>query len=260
MGNMLKSSQKPALIAGNEPSTPPDLNTPPSKLKRIGVLRMPMPWHKPIVREHNADAVILLHGLWRSVWAMEPMAKYLHQQSYHTINVPYPSFRKPTEELAEIIHEAIQIHGGKRKIHFVTHSLGGVLARKLLLMIPEEQTGRLVMLAPPNQGSEIVDWASQIKPLARTLGPAGIELGSNSIKAPPLSDKVDSAVIMGNQSSIPFFRRLLDKENDGIVSVERGKIEGMDEFHILDADHTFIASDPRVMKITLKFLRDGKTD
>ena len=221
---------------------------------------MPMPWHQCIVRENDADAVILLHGLWRSLWAMEPMAKFLHQHGYHTINVPYPSFRKPMEELSELIHEAILLHGGKRKIHFVTHSLGGVLARRLLHMLPAEQAGRIVMLAPPNQGSEIVDWASRYKALASTLGPAGIKLGSKTLDAPQLPTQTDSAVIMGKQSNIPFFRRLLDKDNDGIVSVERGRIEGMNEFHVLDTDHTFIASDPRVMDISLKFLKEGKTD
>jgi len=221
---------------------------------------MPMPWHKPIVRDHDADAVILLHGLWRSVWAMEPMARYLHQQGYHTINVPYPSFRKPIDQLTEIIHGAIQLHGGERKIHFVTHSLGGVLARKLLHMVPKEQMGRVVMLAPPNQGSEIIDWVSRFRPLACTLGPAGLHLGSDTLQAPPLPGNIDSAVIMGNRSRIPFFRHLLGKENDGIVSVERGRIEGMNEFHVIDTDHTFIATDPRVMEITRKFIRDGKTE
>ncbi len=221
---------------------------------------MPMPWHQSVVRENDADAVILLHGLWRSLWAMEPIAEFLHQNGYHTINVPYPSFRKPMEELSELIHEAILLHGGTRKIHFVTHSLGGLLARRLLNILPARQAGRIVMLAPPNQGSEIVDWASRYRALACTLGPAGAALGSKTLDSPPLPAQVDSAVIMGKQSNIPFFRRLLDKDNDGIVSVERGRIEGMNEFHVMDTDHTFIASDPRVMEIALKFLREGKTD
>ena len=225
----------------------------------MGVLRMPMPWHQTIVRENDDDAVILLHGLWRSLWAMEPMAQFLHQHGYQSINVPYPSFRKPIDELAGLIHQAIQLHGGQRKVHFVTHSLGGVLARELLQMMPPEQAGRIVMLAPPNQGSEIIDWALRYKPLAHTLGPAGAKLGSNTLEAPQLPNEIDSAVIMGKKSRIPFFRRLHDNDNDGIVSVERGKIEGMNEFHVMDTDHTFIASDPRVMELTLKFLREGKT-
>lgn len=258
--HLSEAGQKPEDLAPIVQTPQSALKIRPSKLRRIGVLRMPMPWHKPIVHEHDADAVILLHGLWRSIWAMEPMANHLHQHGYHTINVPYPSFRKPMEELSKIIHDAIQLHGGERKIHFVTHSLGGVLARQLLHLIPEEQMGRIVMLAPPNQGSEIIDWASRFKTLARTLGPAGMELGSDTLKAPSLPENIESVVIMGNQSSIPFFRKLLDKENDGIVSVERGRIDGMNEFHVFDTDHTFIASDPRVMAITLKFLREGKTD
>lgn len=219
-----------------------------------------MPWHKPIVRDADADAVILLHGLWRSVWAMEPMAKYLHQQGYHTINVPYPSFRKPIGEITRIVHDAMMRHGGDRKVHFVTHSLGGIVTRQLLAEIPTGQTGRVVMLAPPNQGSEIIDWVSRYKPLKLSLGPAGAQLGTGCIDAPPPPEKTDTAVIMGKRSSIPFFRTFLDKENDGIVSVERGRIDGMNEFHVLDTDHTFIASDPRVLEMTCTFLREGRTD
>ena len=87
-----------------------------------------------------------------------------------------------------------------------------------------------------------------------------MQLGCGKINAPAVPEQTEAAVIMGNRSSIPFFRWLLDKDNDGIVSVERGKIEGMNEFHILDADHTFIATDPRVMKMTRDFLRHGRTD
>lgn len=217
-----------------------------------------MPWHQPRVRPGDGDIVILLHGLWRSLWAMEPMAHYLHQQGYHTINVPYPSFRKPIEESCRIVHNAIRLHEKGSHIHFVTHSLGGIITRKLLAELPLKQTGRVVMLAPPNQGSEIVQWLDKCGPLKHTLGPAGQQLRMGSVDAPTLAEETDAAVIMGRRSTIPFFRTLLDDENDGIVSVESGKIEGMNEFHILDTDHTFIATDPRVMKMTAQFLNDGK--
>ena len=219
-----------------------------------------MPWHKPIVRETNAEAVILLHGLWRSIWAMEPMAQYLHQQGYHTINLPYPSFRKPIEDITQMVYETMQLYGGDRKIHFVTHSLGGIITRLLLNEIPNHQTGRVVMLAPPNQGSEIVDWLEHCKPLKATLGPAGAQLGTDQINLPPPPEDTDTAVIMGSKSTLPFFRTFLDEENDGIVSVNRGKVHGMNEFHVLDTDHTFIASDPRVMEMTDYFLREGRTN
>lgn len=224
---------------------------------------MPMPWHKPRIRcapNPDADAVILLHGLWRSVWAMEPMAKYLNQHGYHTINVPYPSFTKPMEEIMQVVHQAVTQHGGKRTIHFVTHSLGGIVTRKLLNELTPQQTGRVVMLAPPNQGSEIVDWLARCSPMKFGLGPAGMQLSSSQINAPSLPEQTDTAIIMGKRSNIPFFRWLLDHDNDGIVSVERGKIDGMNEFHILDTDHTFIATDPRVMKKTVKFLQDGPSN
>lgn len=226
------------------------------------MLRMPMPWHKPQIRPADGDVVILLHGLWRSLWAMEPMARHLHSLGYHTVNIPYPSFRKPMEESCSMIQAAIHHHGKTEhpgKIHFVTHSLGGIITRKLLAKIPLQQTGRVVMLAPPNQGSEIVNWLDQCGPLKRTLGPAGMELGYGCIDAPTLHQDTDAAVIMGKRSTIPFFRTLLDPENDGIVSVESGRIEGMNEFHILDTDHTFIASDPRVKEMTARFLKNGKT-
>jgi len=222
------------------------------------VLRPPMPWHKPRVRPADGEMVILIHGLWRSMWAMDPMAAYLHQLGYHTINVPYPSFRKPIEASCQIVHQAIQDHNKQGPIHFVTHSLGGIVTRKLLADLPKKQTGRVVMLAPPNQGSEIIGWLDHCGPLKHTLGPAGQQLRMGEVDAPPISLETDTAIIMGKRSLLPFFRPLLDSENDGIVSVESGKIEGMNEFHILDADHTFITTDPEAMNMTAQFLKDGK--
>jgi len=189
-----------------------------------------MPWHQPRIREANGETVILLHGLWRSIWAMDPMAKFLNQQGYRTINIPYPSF-----------------------------SLGGIITRQLLAEMTPENTGKVVMLAPPNQGSEIIDWLEGCPPLRKTLGPAGAKIGTTTLDAPYLPEHIDSAVIMGRRSSLPFFRHMLERENDGIVSVERGKTPGINEFHVIDSDHTFIVTEPQVMQMTHEFLKNGPT-
>ena len=188
---------------------------------------------------------------------MEPMAQHLNQQGYRTINIPYPSFRDSIEEIVDQVITIIAEHDNGGRIHFVTHSLGGIILRHLLAETHQELIGRIVMLAPPNQGSEIIDWLEGCIPLAKTLGPAGAKLGSDKINAPGLPQHLDSAIIMGKHSAIPFFRWLLDSENDGIVSVNRGKIDGVNEFHITDTDHTFITSDPLVLEMTLNFLTHG---
>lgn len=218
-----------------------------------------MPWHQPRIREANGETVILLHGLWRSIWAMDPMAKFLNQQGYRTINIPYPSFRKPIEDIVTQISSIIDQHGGQSPIHFVTHSLGGIITRQLLAEMTPENTGKVVMLAPPNQGSEIIDWLEGCPPLRKTLGPAGAKIGTTTLDAPYLPEHIDSAVIMGRRSSLPFFRHMLERENDGIVSVERGKTPGINEFHVIDSDHTFIVTEPQVMQMTHEFLKNGPT-
>ncbi|MGJ8676637.1 MAG: esterase/lipase family protein [Akkermansiaceae bacterium] len=229
-------------------------------IAKLNIIRLPMPWHKPRVRkasENNADTVILLHGLWRSTWAMEPMAQVLSEAGYQTVNIPYPSFTKSLPEIVQLVENAIEQHSSAGKIHLVTHSLGGIIAREIVQNIPEERVGRLVMLAPPNQGSEIIDWISHSPPMRLIFGPAGMNLGSGKITSPTLPAHVDTAIIMGNRCLIPFFKSMLDSENDGIVSVERGKIDGMNEFHVLDADHTFISTAPEVMQLTKSFIKNG---
>ena len=224
------------------------------------MLTPPLLWDRPRWRNHEGPVVVLLHGLWRGMHAMEPMARALGSAGFATLNLPYPSTRMPIPTLVSHIRAEVGKIADERPVHFITHSLGGILARCLLQESPPWQVGRLIMLAPPNGGSEIVDWSKRHPLIHLLLGPAGRSLGSDGLptQLPPLPPGIEAAVIMGNRCSIPWFRGLLDKDNDGIVSAPKGKIDGLRGFKVVDADHTFIQVHPEVIRMCMEFLKSGE--
>ena len=204
--------------------------------------------------------MVLLHGLGRGWHAMEPLARALGQEGFSTLNIPYPSTRLPIPDLAERIRQQVAKFADDRPVHFVTHSLAGIIARALVTSTMSWKIGRIVMLAPPNGGSEIVDWSGRHPLLGRLLGPAGRSHGTHglptSLPQPPPDTEI--AVIMGSRASIPVFRPLLEDRNDGIVSVSRGKIANLRHFAVIDADHTFIPLHPDALALTVSFLKSGE--
>lgn len=226
---------------------------------RVEILIPPFPWDRPHQRKAKGPTVVLLHGLWRGWRAMEPLAKTLNAESYATLNIPYPSTRLPIEALVQRVRTAVAAILTDQPIHFITHSLGGILLRQLLADEVPWKTGRIVMLAPPNQGSEIVDWISTRPILKQVIGPAGRALGRDGLvsRLPQFPPSIEAAVIMGNRGKLPFFKKLLDPENDGIVSAEKGKMAGLHEFRIIPADHTFIQMHPEAIRLILGFLNSG---
>lgn len=222
--------------------------------QRAEMLIPPLPWHRPVHCENTGPLVILLHGLWRSHHAMAPLARSLHTAGFATLNLPYPSTRCSIRQLTQRLRPTIENASEGRKTFWLTHSLGGILARSLMIDgTPPPQ--RIAMLAPPNHGSEIVDHFGEKSIFSLFLGPAGRELGTHgapsTLPAPPKS--VETMIIMGRRSSIPFFRPLLTGENDGIVSVNSGKIPNCQHFHIVDADHTFIQIHPDTIRLCSDF-------
>jgi len=239
------------------------------RVKRIGVLTPPLPWDKSqISAEPQQELVVMLHGLWRSVRAMQPMAKHLASHGYGTLNICYGSFRHDLDTLVNKVREEIYpwIERGQ-KVHFVTHSLGGVVVKILLEKLEladKANIGRVVMLAPPHQGSEIVDWlrSSPLRSVKNLLGPAGEFLSSSQMSqlSTEFPSGIEAAVIMGDKSLIPFFRKLLDASNDGVLSAEKGRLLGIKEFKVVHADHTFISSEPSVMQMVRNFLQHGTVE
>lgn len=191
---------------------------------------------------------------------MQPLARALSSEGFSTLNLPYPSSRMPIATLAERIRFQVEKIAGGQPIHFITHSLGGILIRTLLAEGVPWETGKIIMLAPPNCGSEIVDWSKRHPLLHQALGPAGRALSSDGVPAslPGLPENTEAAVIMGNRSSVPVFKNLLGTENDGIVTTAKGRIDGLKGFSVINADHTFIQMHPEAIRLSLHFIKTGE--
>ena len=165
----------------------------------------------------------------------EPIKKMLESNGYSTFNLNYPSRKKPIEELSKFVIHKIKQHFYDKpvqKFHFVTHSMGGIILREIMKSSPIANIGRVVMLGPPNQGSEIVDKLAPFKLISLVNGPACVQLGTSPTSYIHTLGPVqfELGVIAGNRSINPFLSYLITGLDDGKVSVERTKVDGMKDF------------------------------
>ena len=195
---------------------------------------------------------------------MRSLAKFLETQGYAVLNVDYPSRRLPLESLIQHIQETVAAFNqdSERKIHFVGYSLGGLLARGLIHRHRPANLGRVVQLAPPNQGSEVADFWKNNFFYQWIFGPAGQELGAGEKSFTRILGPVDYelGVIAGNRTWDPFSSAMIEGPDDGKVSVESTKVAGLTDHIIIPASHTFIIYKTEAHEQTVHFLKNGKFD
>lgn len=214
----------------------------------------------------KSETVVLLHGLARSAKSMQKMADFLTSAGYAVCNIDYPSTQHDIERLVdEYVLPAIhQCRVDSQPLHFVTHSMGGIITRQLAQRLsqqanPDFAIGRVVMLSPPNHGSEVVDKLGGLAPFYWLNGPAGLQLSTGADSKPNRLGKAnfEVGVITGDRSINWILSTLLPGKDDGKVTVESAKLAGMTAFKVVHATHPFIMRNNAVLKEVLHFLQHG---
>jgi pimeloyl-ACP methyl ester carboxylesterase len=209
------------------------------------------------------DGVVLLHGISRTARSFRKMELALQRAGYATLNLDYASRRKPLEALTEDIHPAIELFAGgvTGSVHFVCHSMGGLLARAYLAKHKLARLGRVVMLGTPNGGSEIADRLQNLKAYRAFFGPAGQQLGTKRDAAMvALLPAIDYpiGIIAGNRSIYPISSIGLPRPHDGRVSVINTRLDGMADHIVIRTSHPWLVRNGEAIAQTIAFLRDGR--
>ncbi|MBL8024977.1 MAG: alpha/beta hydrolase [Fibrobacteres bacterium] len=207
------------------------------------------------------ECVILVHGLARTSKSFNKLEKVLSGKGYNVINVDYDSRKHSISDLADLALAPILKNTAEYdKVNFVTHSMGGIIVREYFSKKTINNLGRVVMLGPPNKGSEVAENLKEWSFYKLINGPAGGELGIDSSSTPNKLGPVnfELGVIAGDRSINWINSMMIKGADDGKVSIESTKITGMVDHIIIHTTHPLMMKNEYVIDQVIYFLKNGK--
>ena len=203
------------------------------------------------------DVVVLLHGLWRSRLSMAWPLYKVRAAGFRAVAITYPSRTRPIEGLSSYVAERLPDPAGGR-VHFVTHSLGGLVVRHLAQRRQSDWLGRVVMIGPPNQGSRLARRLAQSRVMRALAGPVGPLLALPPEEIAQVLGPVDFELgVIAGDVRRSVLAGWLAGPSDGRLLIPETQVEGMTDFVAVPRGHALLMNDPRTIEQTIHFLRHG---
>jgi pimeloyl-ACP methyl ester carboxylesterase len=220
-----------------------------------------VPRSSPESVSENAD-VVLLHGFLSSPLSMRLLGRAVRGAGFTPLIPWYASWSIPFDAIVERLATALsrQAIGTDRPVHFIGHSMGGLIARALATRLQPPRIGRMVMLGTPNGGSELADFCSAwpvLRPILGHAEPALITRRDHPAIAALAAPDYPVGIIAGDRPLAKLLR-VLPPPHDGKVSVAATHLEGEADHIVLPVSHVLMPFDRRVGRQALHFLQSGK--
>jgi len=205
------------------------------------------------------EGVVLLHGIGANRFTLWAHERFFRRRGYDVLNLTYPSTRFELAGIVDAVAPSIAAFAARvERVHFVGHSMGGLVIRGLLARHRPANLGRVVMMGTPNNGSELADRFRDWRLYRRVFGPAGQQLMTGFIQAFPDASDYSLGVLAGDRGLNVIGRKLIGRPSDGMVAIESTKLAGMADHRVLPIGHTAFMVSREAMRQTLHFLREGK--
>lgn len=206
------------------------------------------------------EGVILVHGILRSSRCMRAFEAEFIKQGYKVLNVNYPSTKLDIKSIVEYLKPSIMVFAKNlKKIHFVGHSLGGIIIRALLNVEKPANLGKVVLVGSPIQGSELARKFKKFRIFKWIFGPAGIDLALPSKEMSAMFGKIDYEIgVIAGFNKYNFLANLLLKEkNDGMVTIKSTQDQEISNHIIIETGHLRLAKNKEVIDKTIKFIKEA---